>query len=253
MPDILHTMTIILPNSALPWSRVNDHKKSGGRWQLSLLASVVISAFFSTQLTPGNKNISLIRNPDIPQSVTLDSDHQPDYNDILSQRIQSSQRALGLEVNLAEETPVDVTSSMSMGWNFPLYEQVTTGPVAALHYDGTTTSMYNEFGDSTTTLADPLWHASVSTLGWRVDSRLGDLRPWAQISYNQQFGENIWKAQSGLSRMTATNQNGNWLDVTVGADMLLNQNIAAYAALSQAENTTNNSDYLYTMGVSARF
>ena len=54
--------------------------------------------------------------------------------------------------------------------------------------------------------------------------------------------------------MTATNQNGNWLDVTVGADMLLNQNIAAYAALTQAENTTNNSDYLaYTMGVSARF
>ncbi len=138
---------------------------------------MVISAFFSTQLTHGNKNISLIRNPDIPQSVTRDSDHQPDYNDILSQRIQSSQRALGLEVNLAEETPVDVTSSMSMGWNFPLYEQVTTGPVAAFHYDGTTTSMYNEFGDSTTTLADPLWHASVSTLGWRVDSRLGDLRP----------------------------------------------------------------------------
>ncbi|MFR0331231.1 hypothetical protein ACNI0W_36740, partial [Escherichia coli] len=27
----------------------------------------------------------------------------------------------------------------------------------------------------------------------------------------------------------------------------------AYAALTQAENTTNNSDYLYTMGVSARF
>ncbi|MGQ7191202.1 hypothetical protein ACUODJ_57510, partial [Escherichia sp. HC-CC] len=26
-----------------------------------------------------------------------------------------------------------------------------------------------------------------------------------------------------------------------------------YAALTQAENTTNNSDYLYTMGVSARF
>lgn len=103
MPDILHTMTIILPNSALP-QVVLMIIKSGGRWQLSLLASVVISAFFSTQLTPGNKNISLIRNPDIPQSVTPDSDHQPDYNDILSQRIQSSQRALGLEVNLAEET-----------------------------------------------------------------------------------------------------------------------------------------------------
>ena len=160
-------------------------KKSGGRWQLSLLASVVISAFF-----------------------------------------------LNTAYAWQQEYIVDTQPG---------------------HSNGTTTSMYNEFGDSTTTLTDPLWHASVSSLGWRVDSRLGDLRPWAQISYNQQFGENIWKAQSGLSRMTATNQNGNWLDVTVGADMLLNQNIAAYAALSQAENTTNNSDYLYTMGVSARF
>ena len=33
MPDILHTMTIIMPNSALPWSRVNDHKKM--RWSLA--------------------------------------------------------------------------------------------------------------------------------------------------------------------------------------------------------------------------
>ena len=207
-------------------------KKSGGRWQLSLLASVVISAFFLNTAYAWQQEYIVDTQPGhSTERYTWDSDHQPDYNDILSQRIQSSQRALGLEVNLAEETPVDVTSSMSMGWNFPLYEQVTTGPVAALHYDGTTTSMYNEFGDSTTTLTDPLWHASVSSLGWRVDSRLGDLRPWAQISYNQQFGENIWKAQSGLSRMTATNQNGNWLDVTVGADMLLNQNIAAYAAL----------------------
>ncbi len=86
-----------------------------------------------------------------------------------------------------------------------------------------------------------------------MNSQFGDLRPWAQISYNQQFGENIWKAQSGLSRMTATTQDNNWLDVTVGADMLLNQHMAAYAALSQAENTTNSTNYLYTMGVSARF
>lgn len=35
--------------------------------------------------------------------------------------------------------------------------------------------------------------------------------------------------------------------------MLLNPNIAAYAALSQAENSNNNNDYLYSMGVSARF
>lgn len=135
--------------------------------------SVVISAFFLNTAYAWQQEYIVDTQPGhSTERYTWDSDHQPDYNDILSQRIQSSQRALGLEVNLAEETPVDVTSSMSMGWNFPLYQQVTTGPVAALHYDGTTTSMYNEFGDSTTTLTDPLWHASVSTLGWRVDSGL---------------------------------------------------------------------------------
>jgi uncharacterized protein YhjY with autotransporter beta-barrel domain len=39
--------------------------------------------------------------------------------------------------------------------------------------------MINEFGDSATTqgLTDLLWHASVSTLGWRVDTQYGELRP----------------------------------------------------------------------------
>ena len=40
-----------------------------------------------------------------------------------------------------------------------------------------TIRLYNEFVDSTTTLTDPLWHASVSTLGWRVDSRLAPSAP----------------------------------------------------------------------------
>ena len=67
-----------------------------------------------------NGQLSIIQYGDENLRYPLIIDGQLD-NDILSQRIQSSQRALGLEVNLAEETPVDVTSSMSMGWNFPLY------------------------------------------------------------------------------------------------------------------------------------
>ncbi len=133
MPDILHTMTIILPNSALPWSRVNDHKKSGGRWQLSLLASVVISAFFLNTAYAWQQEYIVDTQPGLStERYTWDSDHQPDYNDILSQRIQSSQRALGLEVNLAEETPVDVTSSMSMGWNFLYMNRLQ--PARSRHY-----------------------------------------------------------------------------------------------------------------------
>ncbi|TCC03115.1 autotransporter outer membrane beta-barrel domain-containing protein [Kosakonia quasisacchari] len=184
-----------------------------------------------------------------------DSDRQPRYNDVLEERIRSTQNLPGVAFNLPDETPLDSISTMSIGLNIPLASSVTTGPVAAWHYDGSMTSMYNEFGDSATTIqySDPLWHASVSSLGWRVNSRFGDLRPWAQLSFNQQFGENVWKSQSGLYRLTAANQYGNWMDVTLGADMLLNPHLAAYAAMSQSENATFGQNYLYSMGVSARF
>ncbi|MGY5954864.1 autotransporter domain-containing protein [Kosakonia sp. BK9b] len=186
---------------------------------------------------------------------TWDSARQPRYNDILEERIRSAQNSPGIAFNLPDNAPLDATSTMSIGLNIPLAQGLTTGPVAVWRYDGSTTSMYNEFGDSATNAqySDPLWHASVSSLGWRVDSRVGGLRPWAQISYNQQIGENVWKSQSGFYRLAAASQYGNWLDVTLGADMLLNSHLAAYASMSQSENVTLGQNYLYSMGVSARF
>ncbi|ENF6040313.1 autotransporter domain-containing protein [Citrobacter amalonaticus] len=230
-------------------------KKCSGRREIILLASGVVCSLYINTARAWQQEYIVDNTPGYTtERYTWDSDHQPRYDDILAERIRTTQTVPGLAVNLEQASPTEATSGMSMGWNFPVSGDITTGPVAALHYDGTTPAIYNEFGDSVVSQSpDPLWHASVSTLGWRVNSQFGDLRPWAQISYNQQFGENIWKAQSGLSRMTATTQDNNWLDVTVGADMLLNQHMAAYAALSQAENTANSTDYLYTMGVSARF
>ncbi|HAU5797317.1 TPA: autotransporter domain-containing protein [Citrobacter amalonaticus] len=230
-------------------------KKCSGRREIILLASVVVCSLYINTARAWQQEYIVDNTPGYTtERYTWDSDHQPRYDDILAERIRTTQTVPGLAVNLEQASPTEATSGMSMGWNFPVSGDITTGPVAALHYDGTTPAIYNEFGDSVVSQSpDPLWHASVSTLGWRVNSQFGDLRPWAQISYNQQFGENIWKAQSGLSRMTATTQDNNWLDVTVGADMLLNQHMAAYAALSQAKNTTNSTNYLYTMGVSARF
>ncbi|HGU6440263.1 TPA: autotransporter domain-containing protein [Citrobacter amalonaticus] len=230
-------------------------KKCSGRREIILLASVVLFSLYINTARAWQQEYIVDNTPGYTtERYTWDSDHQPRYDDILAERIRTTQTVPGLAVNLEQASPTEATSGMSMGWNFPVSGDITTGPVAALHYDGTTPAIYNEFGDSVVSQSpDPLWHASVSTLGWRVNSQFGDLRPWAQISYNQQFGENIWKAQSGLSRMTATTQDNNWLDVTVGADMLLNQHMAAYAALSQAENIANSTDYLYTMGVSAMF
>lgn len=190
------------------------------------------------------------------ERYTWDSERQPSYNDILEERIRSAQNSPGVVLNPPAAALLDNTSSLSIGWNIPLANSLTTGPVAAWHYDGSATSMYNEFGESATVVpaSDPLWHANVSSLGWRVDSRFGGLRPWAQISYNQQLGENAWKNQPGLYHLTSARPYDNWLDLSLGAEMpMLNSHLAAYASLSQSENETTGQNYLYTLGVSAHF
>nr|WP_278436223.1 autotransporter domain-containing protein [Enterobacter mori] len=187
------------------------------------------------------------------ERYTWDADHQPRYEDILAERIKTSQTGPGLALNSPSGPTAE--GSMSVGWNFPLAGNITTGPVMAWRYDGTAPMMINEFGDSVTTqgLTDPLWHASVSSLGWRVDTQYGDLRPWAQVSFNQQFGENQWKSQFGMSQTPAIAQNSSWMDVTVGTDMPFTTHMAAYASLAQGENTTTGEEFMYTLGVSANF
>lgn len=189
------------------------------------------------------------------ERYTWDDDHQPRYEDILAERIRSSQNAPAVSVNLADASSAMPGSTMSVGVNIPVARRITTGPIVSWRYDGSPSTIYNDFGDSvsTSSLTDPLWHASVSTLGWRVDSHLGGLRPWAQISYNQQFGDNQWKSQAGFSKTAASQQPDSWMDVTVGADIPLYPHMAAYASLSQSESMVLGEDYLYTLGVSAKF
>lgn len=189
------------------------------------------------------------------ERYTWDNDKRPSYNDILAERIESAQHqsnAAGLTVLSYQESASD-PATLGVGWNITLPAHISTGPVASWRWDGSNPAIYNDYGDSAAGSSDKLWHASVSTFGWRVDSRLGYLRPWAQISYNQQYGENIWKAQSGMHMTTSSTQDGNWMDVTVGADMPINQHMAAYASLSQADGTAEGEVYLYSLGVNARF
>nr|WP_242634741.1 autotransporter domain-containing protein [Atlantibacter sp.] len=200
---------------------------------------------------------------DDPQSNTFarytwDSDHQPDYNDILTERLNAPldmSYSSGFNLITSSQNTFTQPSTLGVGLAIPVHEKITTGPVASWHWDGSNTSMFNDYGDSMTHQGggDQLWHASVSTLGWRVDSSFGKVRPWAQVSYNQQFGDNVWKAQSGMHAVSASNQYGNWMDVTVGADMPLNKNLAAYASFSQAEGMMEGDMTSYNLGFNARF
>ncbi|EPC4046250.1 autotransporter domain-containing protein [Enterobacter mori] len=229
-------------------------KKISGRHAVSGLVGISAWLFFCHTASAWQQEyIVSDAQSNTAERYTWDADHQPRYEDILAERIKTSQNGPGLALNSPSGPTAE--GSMSVGWNFPLAGNITTGPVMAWRYDGTAPMMINEFGYSVTTqgLTDPLWHASVSSLGWRVDTQYGDLRPWAQVSFNQQFGENQWKSQFGMSQTPAIAQNSSWMDVTVGTDMPFTTHMAAYASLAQGENTTTGEEFMYTLGVSANF
>lgn len=175
-----------------------------GRHACSGLAGVLAwSLFCSTASAWQQEYIVSDAQSNTAERYTWDADHQPRYEDILAERINSSQNAAGFSLN----TAADASGTLSVGWNIPVSGHVTTGPVMAWRYDVTAPAMSNDYSDTMTTqsLTEPLWHASVSSLGWRVDTRYGALRPWAQ------------------------------------------------ASLAQVDNTTMGEEFMYTLGVSAKF
>lgn len=224
------------------------------------LAVAVMSLVFShTALAWPQEYLGTDSGSNTGTRYTWDNDNPPSYNDILAERLKSSSTntgEAGLFVGSGATVAVQDTTSMGIGWNFPVYGAVTTGPEASLRRDNDSTKYYNGLDDVRGlqgSAADPLLRASISTLGWRVNYNLGTIKPWAKISFNQQYGENVWRAQPGMSMVSATGQEGSWTDVSLGADMALYHNVAAWASMSQSEGTTLGDSHMYNIGVSASF
>lgn len=211
-------------------------KKCSGRREIILLASVVVCSLYINTARAWQQEYIVDNTPGYTtERYTWDSDHQPRYEDILAERINASDDPSGLAFNQAV-SPVDSARGMSVGWNFSLTEGMTSGPVASLHSDLTSPPLTRNAAGT----------GYVNTLGWRVDyQKLWGVHPWAQVSYNQELTTDF----GGANRA----QDGAWRDVTLGADMSLNSHLAAWAALSQADNLPTGANYLYLMGVSANF
>ena len=169
------------------------------------------------------------------ERYTWDSDHQPRYEDILAERMKSSETPGGLALNQGLAPP-DSGRGLSVGWNYPLANGITSGPVASLRSDVTAPTVRSA-GKA----------GYVNTLGWRMDYQaLWGVHPWAQVSYNQSLASDVWAPMSRA-------REGGWSDVTLGADMRLGSHVAAWATLSQADNLPSGENTLYLMGVSANF
>lgn len=147
------------------------------------------------------------------------------------------------------------------GWDLPVGRYVTTGPVASYALDYTRVGGYQEEGNSSTSMrfGDQTLHAQVGSLGWRIDSKDLPVNPWAQISYNHQFGDSDSAVTAGLkSTRTAFTRSSdgtddNWINMALGASVPLGAAVNAFAGVSAVAGNSETHQVTWNVGVNARF
>ncbi|MHB9808182.1 autotransporter outer membrane beta-barrel domain-containing protein [Pantoea ananatis] len=147
------------------------------------------------------------------------------------------------------------------GWDLPLGEVVTTGPVASYALDYVQAGAYQERGDSSSAMrfSDQTRHAQIGAAGWRIDTKGLWINPWAQVSYNHQFGDTDSAVSAGLKstrtsfRRTSAGQDKDWVDMAVGANLPFGETVTAFAAVSTVVGARDYHDVTWNLGLSARF
>lgn len=66
------------------------------------------------------------------------------------------------------------------GWDFPLNETITTGPVVSYALDYVRADGYQERGDSSSAMrfSDQTRHSQTGAVGWRIDTQGLGINPW---------------------------------------------------------------------------
>ncbi len=148
------------------------------------------------------------------------------------------------------------------GWNIPVTDYLTTSPIIQYSWDKGNVDGYHEAGFSSTAMhfSDQHYRSSVGSVGWRVDTQLGSLNPYASVLFKHQFN-NEHNALSSAINITTTHfvqqkdeHDKDHLQYTVGVNANLTSNLHAFAAVShEKNNNTPNHDYYFNLGLSARF
>lgn len=190
----------------------------------------------------------------------------PDYNVILAEKISSNQLTLtenrqlslmdaalnppgGSGIILHSETAsvgdAPLASRYSAGWSMPVNTAISTGPVAQFSVEDP------RLNCPTCAQAEDHTAGHVASLGWRMDSALGGISPWAQVSYSHQLNEP--DLLTSRDRPDASDRENHWMDVSVGANVPLGQNLSAFASFAQSGAESSGEQLIYRLGVSASF
>lgn len=147
------------------------------------------------------------------------------------------------------------------GWTLPITENLSTGPVASYALDYGRVGGYSENSDSSTAMrySDQTTHSQIGSVGWRIDSKQWVVNPWAQVSYNHQFGDTDSTVRAGL-KSTRTSfersveaRDKNWLDLSLGANVPLGETVNAFAGVSTVGGNSDYHQVTWNVGVNATF
>ncbi|MET3076085.1 autotransporter domain-containing protein [Pantoea leporis] len=147
------------------------------------------------------------------------------------------------------------------GWTLPITENLSTGPVASYALDYGRVGGYSENSDSSTAMrySDQTTHSQIGSVGWRIDSKQWVVNPWAQVSYNHQFGDTDSTVRAGL-KSTRTSfersveaRDKNWLDLSLGANVPLGETVNAFAGVSTVGGNSDYHQVIWNVGVNATF
>ncbi|MBY4888183.1 autotransporter domain-containing protein [Pantoea sp. DY-15] len=147
------------------------------------------------------------------------------------------------------------------GWTLPITENLSTGPVASYALDYGRVGGYSENSNSSTAMrySDQTTHSQIGSVGWRIDSKQWVVNPWAQVSYNHQFGDTDSTVRAGL-KSTRTSfersveaRDKNWLDLSVGANVPLGETVNAFAGVSTVGGNSDYHQVTWNVGVNATF
>ncbi|MFQ1680104.1 autotransporter outer membrane beta-barrel domain-containing protein [Pantoea dispersa] len=172
-------------------------------------------------------------------------------------------------INIGPATRIEQGSSsgkmlglrVQTGWDLPIGEHLSTGPVASYALDYVRAGGYSENGDSSTAMrfSDQTLHSQIGALGWRIDSKQWPVNPWAQLSYNHQFGDTqnavragLKSTQTGFVRSVNAGDK-NWLDMSLGASVPLGETVNAFAGVSAVGGNSAYHQLSWNIGLNATF
>ncbi|MBP6563416.1 MAG: autotransporter domain-containing protein [Neisseriaceae bacterium] len=184
-------------------------------------------------------------------------------------RTRSNFERIQRQINLGAATRIETGSTkgrawglrLGTGWDFAITPQLSTGPMLQYSWDQHKVDGYAEQDELSTSMrfGQQRYASKVAAIGWRIDSTLGALNPYAHLRHLRQLGDRTQSVRAAIKSTQTSFYHDtdadarSWTDLTVGTSINLGKNLQAYGALSRTNGLKQGEQTRYHLGFNATF